>query len=157
MADFIKRPEGEPLNWESLGIEPTGSNDAGPCECCGFMSRTIWGFVHAPSATLAAYFVQWTLGNPEHGANFDLVIGEWEENTTKDDRRVAALEYRVFDGGGEFMVIDAASRPVSGGEIASTALFRDQVVGKPIANDLYAIVDAIFMKDDRLEEIRTWG
>jgi hypothetical protein len=41
-------------------------------------------------------------------------------------------------------------------EIAKTSLSRGQVAGKPIAEDVFAIVDAIFMKDTRLEEIRNW-
>ena len=31
---------------ESLHVEPTGSRDSGPCECCGANTRRVWGFVH---------------------------------------------------------------------------------------------------------------
>jgi hypothetical protein len=48
-----------------LSIEASGSNDLGPCECCGCKSRTVWGFVHRGDVTEAAYFVQWTLGQVE--------------------------------------------------------------------------------------------
>ena len=61
-----------------LTVEATDSNNFGPCECCGNDSRRVWGWVHSPTATVAAYFVHWTLGRVfDHGANFDLIIGAW--------------------------------------------------------------------------------
>ena len=45
-----------------LKIEPSGSKDFGSCDCCGGQSRTVWGYAHGPAGTVAAYFVQRTLG-----------------------------------------------------------------------------------------------
>lgn len=64
------------ISWEELIVEPTDSNEFGPCSCCGNMSKTIWGFVHHGKKTLAAYYVSWTQNKPEHDVNFDLIIGE---------------------------------------------------------------------------------
>jgi len=121
------------------------------------MSRTVWGFVHSPEATLAAYFVQWTLGSPNDGAHFDLIIGKWGDKTTSKDRQVTSVEYRVVDKQPGFMVIDATTRPIADNSLANTALRRDQVIDKPIAQDIFAIVDAVFMKEERIEEVRNWS
>ena len=139
---------------EPLEIEPTGSNDYGPCECCGNMSRCVWGFAHAPNRTLAAYFVHWTLTRvADHGANFDLIIGKWGERATAADRAVVSLAYRLDETGPSFMVIDATDRPAASGGLANRILLRADVVGKPTARDAFAVVDAILARDDRVAEL----
>jgi hypothetical protein len=138
---------------ESLEIEPGGSNDYGPCECCGNMSRRVWGLVSSPSGPVAAYFVHWTLTRvADHGANFDLIIGKWGDGASAADRDVVSLAYRLDDTGPSFMVIDAADRPVATGGLADRVLRRSQVIGRPIAEQAFAIVDAILAQDDRLAE-----
>src|SRR5438034_1802 len=122
-------------DWHSLIVEPDGSTEFGPCPDCGNMSRTIWGFIHDADETLAAYYVTWTRNMPGHGAHFDLIIGKWTEDSTPQDRQVAMLAYRIIDGQGSFMVIDAQQRP-GDADLASTSLRRDQVVGKPIADEI---------------------
>jgi hypothetical protein len=55
------------------------------------------------------------------------------------------------------MVIDAATRPVAQSPLANHILCKEQVIGKPIAQEVFAIVDAVLMKEERLEEIRNWS
>lgn len=121
------------------------------------MSRTVWGFVHLADSTIAAYFVQWTLNNPDHGANFDLIIGQWGEGTTSHNRQTLSMAYRVDEGQGSFMVIDASDRMTANSDLADTNLIRSDVIGKPIADFAFAIVDAIIFKDERIKEIRNWN
>ena len=109
MFNRFKKEQRTAPDWHTLEVEPTGSEDYGPCPCCGDMSRTVWGFVHSDSETLTAYYVQWTLGKPTEGAHFDLIIGRWGKTTTRRDRQGIALEYRVIAGQGSFMVINAAA------------------------------------------------
>ena len=145
------------LDWQTLQVEQTGNKEFGPCSCCGNMSRTIWGFVHSHNSTLAAYFVQWTLNNPQHGANFDLIVGAWGKGTDAQDRKAVSLEYRVIEHRGEFMVIDASARPVADPSMAKETLRRDQIIGRPLAQEIFAIVDAIIVKDERIREIQSWS
>ena len=156
MFSFLKRRQRKKLNWQELEVEPIDSKEHSPCSCCGNMSRTIWGFVHTPDATIAAYFVQWTLNNPENGANFDLIIGHWGEKSEPNQRQAVSVEYRVFDGHGSFMVIEASTRPVASNKLAGEILSREQVIDKPVAERAFAIADAIFMRDERVEEVRRW-
>jgi hypothetical protein len=137
-----------------LKIEPSGSNDYGPCECCGNMSRCVWGSVHSPKKVVAAYFVHWTLTRvADHGASFDLIIGKWGERASAADRSVVSLMYRLEETGPSFMVIDAADRPAATGGMADHALRRSDVIGKPIAQTAFAIVDAILTQDERVAEV----
>src|SRR6187455_1276529 len=95
-----------------LSIETAGSSDFGPCSCCGANSRTVWGYVHRGDVAVAAYFVQWTLGQLErHGANFDLIVGNWGDGTSRNDRSAVSLEFSRTQRGPSFIVVDSAQRP----------------------------------------------
>ena len=124
---------------------------SGLCECCGTASRCVWGLVHRGNETVAAYWMHWTVGHLEqNGANLDLVIGEWGENALAEKRAVVALEHRQQpDGSPALMVIDSAERPVARGDLATAALTRADVVGSPLAEQVFAITDAIYLQDDR--------
>ena len=137
-----------------MRVEPTGSNDFGPCECCGNNSRTVWGFIHTPRDTLASYFVHWTLNRvSDHGANFDLIMGNWGEHATAQDRCLVSLAYRLFEDGPQFMVIDGHDRPSAKSDLVGRVLRRDDVVGQPISKQAFAAVDAILADDTRLLEL----
>ena len=139
---------------DGLVVEPTGQKDFGACPCCGNVSRRVWGFVHAPDAALAAYFVHWTVGKvADHWPNFDLIIGRWGDGATAADRRLVALEYRLLDTGPSFRVIDARGRPAADSQLAGKVLRRCDVIGRKIAPIAFAVVDAVLAQDDRVSEL----
>ena len=129
---------------------------SGHCDCCGNDSKCIWGLVHLGEATVAAYWMHWTEGHlSDTGANLDLVIGKWGEGASADDRSVVAIRHlEQSDGGSSLMVIDAAERQISEAKLASTALRRDEVIGTPLAAQVFAIADAIYLQDGRLFDYR---
>lgn len=51
------------------------------------------------------------------------------------------------------MVIDATERPVAKSELVSRALRREEVIGQPLAETVFAIADAALFKDERLKEL----
>ena len=137
-----------------ITIEPAESNDTGVCDCCGRSSRTVSGYAYADDRPLAAYFVHWTLGHvSDHGANIDLVVGEWGDGTTAAGRSAISLAYRLGEGGPGMMVIDADTRPVSMSPLAGQLLRREDVVGSAFAQDVFAIADAVLAQDDRVAEL----
>lgn len=139
---------------EGLSVEPTGEKDYGPCECCGNNSHCVWGFVHSSNETLASYFVHWTLNRvKDHGANFDLILGEWGEKASAKDRFLVSLAYRLFDQGPQFMVIDGHERPSAKSELVGHVLRRTEVVGQPIAKRAFDVIDAILAQDTRVVEL----
>jgi hypothetical protein len=139
---------------EALRVEPTGTKDHGPCECCGNNSRCVWGFIHARKGMLASYFVHWTVGRvSDHGANFDLILGNWGAKAIAADRRLVTLAYRLFETGPEFMVIDGHERPAANSELFGRVLRRSEVVGQPIAKQAFDAVDAILAQDARVLEL----
>lgn len=100
------------------------------CECCGQRTHGISGWLQDDSGTVAAYLIHWTEARPDHGANFDLVIGKWGDAAVPSDRQAASLKYSRSEGG--FMVIDASSRPfATASDLFSHALSRQEIVGSP--------------------------
>jgi hypothetical protein len=130
------------------------SSSRGHCDCYGSETSTVWGFVSTPEATVAAYYVQWTVGAvPSHGANFDLIIGAWGDEASANDRVAVALALRYIDANPQLMVIDAKQRPVAASSLVGSALARDDVIGTPLAKKAFDLVDAIWLQDDRITEV----
>ncbi|HEV8486964.1 MAG TPA: hypothetical protein VGV87_25690 [Blastocatellia bacterium] len=139
---------------DELTVEPDGSSDIDSCDCCGNASKSVWGFIRKRQEPVAAYFVGWAVGHPEHGANFDLILGEWGDGTSAQDRVAVSLSYRRTADGDGFMIVDAASSTTGKSDLVGCALTRDQVVGTPLAQLSFDIVDAIWLQDLRIDEVR---
>ena len=139
----------------AIAIEPTGAKDTGVCACCGRESRVVWGYARSGESGLAAYYVHWTLGHvPEQGANIDLIIGKWGEDASAEDREAVAIAYRSMETGPSMMVIDAAQRPLARNiDLVGRALHREDVIGTPLAEHVFAIADAILEQDVRVAEL----
>jgi hypothetical protein len=134
----------------TLEIEPLGENETGRCECCGRVSRRIWGLVRRGGAARATYFVHWTVGHVfENGATIDIVLGGWGKGTSAADRCAVRVDYRIFDHGPELMVRDAQRHFVKA-ELAAHCLKRSDVIGSPLAEQVFAICDAFLVNDRRL-------
>ena len=132
-------------------IEPTGSKDMGFCACCGRSTRRIWGLVYADGHARASYFIQWADGHvSEDGANIDLVVGDWGEKTTAEDRCAISLLYRQMASGPAMMVISANKQLAT---LATRLLSRNEVVNTSLAGETFAIADAILDQDDRLAKL----
>ena len=139
---------------EPLQVEPTESANLGPCECCGSVTRRAWGFVRGSPNNEVAYFVQWAVGRvSDHGALFDLILTRSKDNGMSAERLLVALDYRLTETGPAFMVIDAAGRPAAKSELVDRALARSEVVGKAVAEEAFAVVDAILEQDVRIAEL----
>jgi hypothetical protein len=123
----------------------------GFCDCCGEASRSVWGLVHHGDATVAAYWMHWTVGHlDEPGANLDIVIGAWGETATPSHRQAVSLLYRQpEDQPPAFMVIDATDRPIAKSALVGGALRREDVIGTPLADHVFGLVDAICLQDSR--------
>lgn len=126
----------------------------GTCSCCGRASKTIWGDLSQGEATVAMYFVQWTVGAPEHNPNIDLIIGPWGEEAKPEHRLAVSLLYRPAQAGGSFMVIDGEGRRTDDRSLCGRALKRVEVIGTPLAQEIFALVDAVWLTEPRIGEVK---
>jgi hypothetical protein len=140
-------------------VEPYADAVSGVCECCGNVSRQITGFVHENDVTILGYSFNWTVGRfPDHPANIDLVMGEWGDVASPEQRFLISMLLTVRDHRPEVLVIDSGNRPMAyKSDLVSRALRRDQVVGTPLATKVFALIDAIFLDDPRVSELLADG
>ena len=52
------------------------------------------------------------------------------------------------------MIIDASDRSVATSPLVGRALTRDEVIGTPLAADVFRILDAIWLQDNRIAALR---
>lgn len=130
------------------------NESTGQCDCCGHESKTIWGDLADSSGTKAVYFVHWTVGQPSHMPNVDLVLGPWGEGTKPIDRVLVSLLYQPRHGGGALMVVSGEGRPSDDRNICGHALERAEVVGTPLAKEVFSLVDSLWLTEPRMAEVR---
>lgn len=136
------------LAWQDIRIEE-GAVTSTPCDCCGTRTLVVEGDLIASEGWLAFYTARFTEGHRSNGIAFQIGTGTWSEDTAARDRW---LFRAIFDPAeNSFMIVDTP--PDTG--IVATALRRDDIIGSPFAAEAFAMLDAIFMKDNRLEVIRT--
>jgi hypothetical protein len=124
------------------------------CDCCGKQSKTIWGDLTDSSGAKAVYFVQWTVNEPGHMPNFDMVIGPWGDGTSPADRVLVSLSYQPCPGGGSFMVANGKGRRADDRSLCGRALERADVIGTPLAIEVFSLVDSLWLTELRMEGIR---
>lgn len=96
--------------------------------------------------------MNWTLGAVDtHGAMFHFILGKWGEDATEADRVAACLEFQAGTG---FIVRDSADRPAASSDLTERALRREEIIDTPLAQQLFDLVDAVWLQDDRIAEIR---
>jgi hypothetical protein len=135
-------------------IEQEKTQDFGPCDCCSSMSRLVAGFVTRSGGPYVGYQVHWALGQVErHGAMFYIILGYWGEGTLAADRYAVALRYRCDSETTGFMIIDANETAIASHPLVGRTLRRDDVIGSPLAQEVFEIVDFIWLNDERIAEI----
>lgn len=78
--------------------------------------------------------------------------GTWGETSTRDERVVIAVRYRPTDGGSiAFSVFDAELGKFE--RIASRTLRGYQVVGTPLAQNVFGMLDTLWLDDDRIAKL----
>lgn len=137
---------------EDLEVEQTGEQDLAVCGCCGQSAHTVWGRVHALNGQRAAYSVHWSDEDPD-GAVFDIAIGKWGVDTTKRDRLAVSLNLQWTMDGPQFVVGDATNRPMAQGDLVGRALGPQEVDDSPVAEEAFAMADAIWAHDDRITDL----
>ena len=118
------------------------------------MSRLVAGFVTRDGEAYAGYQVHWTLGQlAKHGAEFFIILGYWGEGTLDADRYAVTLRYRADSEATGFMIVDADETRIASHPLVGRALRREEVIDTPLAQEVFDIVDFIWLHDDGISEI----
>jgi hypothetical protein len=130
------------------------NESSGICDCCGRTSKTIWGNLSANDRTLAVYYVRWTVDAPEHNPSIDLLVGEWGDGANAQNRVLVSLLFQPSANGGAFMIVDGQGRLADSRDLCARALRRAEVVGTPLAQEVFGLVDAIWLTEPRIAEVQ---
>lgn len=137
-----------------LEVEPTSESVSGKCDCCGSLTRTIFGYVHyRDAATVSAYCVRWTVGNPDHDPWFLFSLGPWGEGTSAANRCSIAAVFGSRDDQPSFMIVDAEKLEWRDESLVGRRLKREEVIGQPVAKSVFRLLDAVWLGDPRVVEM----
>ena len=139
---------------ESLIPANFWDESAGYRNCCGKQSKTTWGNLEDSSGAKVIYFFQWTVNDRYHMPCFDIVLGPWGDGTAPSDHVLVSLQYQSRPGGGSFMVAGGKGRRADDRNLCGRAPERADVIGTPLANDVFAFADAVWLTEPRIEQIR---
>jgi len=129
--------------------------ESGPCECCGDISQLASGMVRLDDEPYAIYQVHWTNKQVvSHGAEFYIILGEFGDGTTAADKFAVALHFFVESDRFGFMVVDADQTPMSSHPLVGRALPRKSVIDTPLAKEVFDLVDAIWIEDENIAEVK---
>jgi len=144
--------------WDDFALEQSDQS-GGHCECCGKETVRVNGNVIDGETFVALYTVVWTKGVRSHGAEFSFIFGAWGEGTTLKDRSVVLLDFNCSEenGFGFRIADDVLQRRGNLEEFASNFLDRGALIGSAFTPFLFAVADAVYMKEMRLDEIRAWA
>jgi hypothetical protein len=135
-------------------IEDRKVTDYGLCECCGDMSRLASGMVRLNDEPYAAYQVHWTTQQvARHGAEVYIMLGQWGDGTTAADRFAVALHFFIESKTHGFMIVDADQTPMASHPLVGRVLSRESVIDTPLAQEVFNLVDAIWLEDENIAEV----
>lgn len=85
---------------------------------------------------------------------FDIVLGPRGQGTSVSDQVLVSLAYKPRYGSGSFMVISGKGRPADDRTLCGRALDRAEVIGTFLANEVFSLVDALWLTEPQMNEIR---
>ncbi len=132
-----------------LTIEPDGAAVHGACPDCGRNTRSVWGYISNQAGARAVYFIRWTDGHLERGAQVIVSIGAWGTGALASNRTAFGLECRVDATGPSFMLVDAENLPWGTEEFLGTKLTRATALSHPLKPEIFEILDELVVRDPR--------
>lgn len=94
------------------------------------------------------------MGSPDRYTNIHLIIGPRGDGTHAGRRVLVCLRFRPTPDGGSLMVIDAGGRRSSDPPLFARSLHRDEVIGTPLAPQVFLLVDALWLTEPRIEAVK---
>lgn len=145
------------MRWQEIVVIPEIEEDV-ICDCCGLPARSAEGRLIHREEPLGRFSVRWRPGVPEHPARHVLYLGDWNrKGGMEDGPAVAAADYLGGENHGFYLRDDTPQLLKALKPWRPHFIRRDDAIGKPLGEVLFAMLDAIHVKDPRLQEIRGWA
>lgn len=145
------------MRWQEIVVIPEVEEGV-TCDCCGRPARSAEGRLVHREVPLGRFSVRWIPGDPDHSARHVLYLGDWNRRGGMDDGpAVAAAEYRGGQAHGFYLRDDTSQLLKALKPWRPHYIRRHEAIGQPLGEVLFAMLDAIHVKDPRLQEIRGWA
>ncbi len=133
-------------------IEVGENKNASTCHCCGKKSCVGHGFVYKNDDAYAVYYAGWSDAHFDKKVSVALAIGEWDDDSTVDDRTCFGVE--ASEGKDEilFRVIEPAESPWSDTDLLGPMLGRDQALSHPLLKEVFVIAENVLRDHIALRE-----
>src|SRR5947209_8342665 len=115
-----------------LTLEPGGEATHGACADCGATTRSVWGFISNRNGARATYFIRWTDGHLDRGAELLVSIGCWGAGSLPANRVAFGLDCQLDTTGPAFMLVDAEALPWGTNGSLGKKLTRSAALADPL-------------------------
>lgn len=130
----------------TVTAEPEGTEDTALCECCGRAMHDGYGVLRSGTDDLADYWYRWSDG---HESRFHLAISACDSDGNPRGG-LAVLSARLEGENLVYTVLEPQESPWPGSPVFGPVLTREQALSGAIVPGLFALVDAIVAKEERL-------
>lgn len=140
------------LGIRMLSIEFEPANQSEPCKCCGSLTTSLTRFVYNDGDAYTVYYAKFSTNHSERVVA-TVSLGEWGEDSTPDDQRVAfALELRSSENEYQVGLIDARFSPWQEEKTIGRTLNRDESLAHPLVKEAFHVTDHMVTDDVPIRE-----
>lgn len=136
---------------DTLEIEAGIEATVGHCDACGHASKMFRGVVYAHGNAHALYLCHYTESHPEQGVSMAVSLRGWGEDVDPTLKECVTLEWRHADTGPGCRVVDALDTQWAREPVLGRMLSRDEALASGRAAEAYAVSDAVWLGDLRLQ------
>ena len=137
------------ITWETITLEES-ETERTKCDCCQSETVSITGDLLNGDSFLGWFNVRFASNLSEHPPIISVYVGDWSEDAPTEARW--GMRVRWHEGGCELL---DWSNDDKAGIARFVALGRNEMLGSAYETEFWAMIDAIIMKDSRLEELRS--
>ena len=133
-------------------IEVGEDNQPSVCHCCDNESNTGHGFIYKNDDAYAVYYAGWSASHPDKVVSLAIAIGEWDDNSTTDDRTCLGIEAYENLNSIDFRVINPNESPWPSTDLLGEMFDRDQALSNKNLDDFYNIAELIVRNHDGIRD-----
>ncbi len=136
----------------SYDIEIGENKNASVCHCCNKNSCVGHGFIYKNDDAYAVYYVGWSDAHFDKKVGVALAIGEWDDDSTTDDRTCFGIEASEGEDEIYFSVIEPSESPWSNTDLLGSMVTRDEGLSHPLLQEVFEITEKILRDHIALRE-----
>lgn len=140
------------INRRKFDVEVGENHSSSVCHCCGHESNIGHGFVYKNGDAYAVYYAGWSKDHSDKKVSFAIAVGEWEDNSTINDRTCLGIEVYVDERGILYSAIDPDQSPWANTELLGKMISRKDALHFPFLQEIFGIAECVVRNHDAIRE-----